>query len=125
MKTFIFALLSMLFVTNVTAHEMVPTYPSLRPSYVEGVYTTTIVLFNKRKDVEYYEISVMTEDWERIPFASASRVINLKYLDHATVEIYIKKEDVKRAVYICSESKLRRDGVSRTVISTKICSKFK
>ena len=42
------------------AHEMVPTYPKLKPSHVEGVSKVEMELFNKRKDVEFYEIGAVS-----------------------------------------------------------------
>jgi hypothetical protein len=108
-----------------SAHEMVPTYPKLRPSYMDGVYVTTMEMFNKRQDVEYYEIGVFDKDFEPIPFVSKYDVINIKYLGHVTFDIYITKSDVSRAEYICSRSKLRKDSAVRTAISSRICSRIK
>ena len=46
-----------------SAHSFVPTYPELKPSYVEGILYTTMSLFNARKDVEYYEFGVFNAEW--------------------------------------------------------------
>jgi len=108
-----------------TAHEMTPTYPKLRPSHLDNVYVTTMEMFNKRQDVEYYDIGVFDENWKPIPFVTKYEVINLKYLGHVTFDIYINKSDVSRAEYVCSTSKLRKDAKIRTAISSKICSRFK
>ena len=107
------------------AHEMVPTYPVLEPSHMDGVSKFTMKLFNKRADVEYYEIGVFDKDFNPIPFVSAYRVLNIKYLGHVTFDMYIRDTDRDQAVYVCSKSKLRKDDRVRTVISSKICSKFK
>ena len=64
----------MLLCSNAVAHEMTPTYPKWKVSYIEGVKTTTMKMVNKRKDVEWYEIGVFDEEWEPIPF-----VTNIKY----------------------------------------------
>ena len=105
------------------AHEMVPTYPKLEPSYVENIWKAELEIFNKRKDVEYYEIGVFDEEWQPIPFVSSYKVIYLKYLGHLGFEIYVRASDADRAVYVCSQSKLRGDG-SGTLLASKICSKF-
>lgn len=107
------------------AHEMVPTYPSLEPSYMDGLYKTTLTVFNKRKEVQYYEIGVFTSEWDPIPFVSKYKIYKIPYLSTVSFEIFIRKTDSDRAVYICSKSKLRKEDVALTGISSKICSKIK
>lgn len=108
------------------AHEMVPTYPKLVPSYVgKNVVSTTMTMFNKRSDVEYYEFGVFTEEWEPIPFVSKYKIWKIPYLSTVTVEIFLNKKDAKNAVYICSKSKLRKLDLTRTALSSRICSKIK
>lgn len=124
MRYFIGGLLA-LFVVSAIAHEMTPTYPKLRPSHLDNVYVTTMEMFNKRNDVEYYDIGVFDKDLKPIPFVSKYNVIKLKYLGHVTFDVYIRKADVSRATYVCSTSKLRKDDKKRTAVSSKICSKFK
>lgn len=106
------------------AHEMTPTYPKWGVSYLDGVRKTQIELFNKRKDVEWYEIGVFDKDWQPVPFVTQYDVINLKYLGHVKFDVYIRDVDTKRAEYICSKSKLRGDK-SGTMLSSRICSRFK
>lgn len=108
-----------------SAHEMTPTYPKLVPSHLDGVYKTTMEMFNKRADVEYYDIGVFDKDFNPIPFVSAYQVIKIKYLGHAKFDIYIRTVDKDRATYVCSRSKLRKDDSVRTAVSSRICSKFK
>jgi hypothetical protein len=105
------------------AHEMVPTYPKLKPSHVEGVSKVEMELFNKRKDVEFYEIGVFTEDWQPIPFVSAYRMAHVRYLGQLKFDVYIRSKDAEKAQYICSQSKLRGDGTG-TLLASRICSKF-
>ena len=107
------------------AHEMTPTYPKLSPSHLDNVYKTTMEMFNKRDDVEYYEIGVFDEDFNPIPFVTAYEIIKLRYLGHVTFDVYIRKSDVSRATYICSISKLRKEDKPKTAIASRICSKFK
>ena len=107
------------------AHEMTPTYPKLSPSHLDNVYKTTMEMFNKRADVEYYEIGVFDKDWNPIPFVTSYKIIKLRYQGHVTFDIYIRKEDVSKAEYVCSVSKLRKDSSVKTAISSRICSKFK
>jgi hypothetical protein len=102
---------------------MVPTYPKLKPSHVEGVSKVEMELFNKRKDVEFYEIGVFTEDWQPIPFVSAYRMAHVRYLGHLKFDVYIRNADSDRATYVCSQSKLRGDGTG-TLLASRICSKF-
>lgn len=126
MKSFLLTLATVLMLVPsfAIAHEMIPTYPKLRVSHLENLYVTTMQMFNKRADVEFYEIDVLDKYFNPIPFVSTSKVINLKHLEKITFDVYIRKEDAKRAMYICSSSKLSRNNTTRTAISSKICSKI-
>lgn len=107
------------------SHEMVPTYPEWRRGIYPGVLTTTIEIFNKRRDVEYYEIGVFDKDWQPIYFVADYQVIQLKYLSSASIDIYIARENRDRAEYVCSRSKIRKDTDIRTAVTSRICSRFK
>ena len=106
-------------------HQFMPAYPKLEPSYLDGVLVTKMELFNSREDVEYYELSVFTSEWEPVPFATEDKIINVEYLKRKIIEIYIRQQDRNRAVYICSKSKLRPNNMQATVVSSRICSKIK
>ena len=108
----------------VWAHEMLPTYPQLGPSYVDDVLQVQMRMFNKRQDVEYYEISVFDKDWQVVPFVTGYRILKVEYLSHVKFDIYIRKSDASKAMYVCSRSKLRKDNNEGTVVSSRICSKF-
>ena len=114
-----------MFGTIATAHEMTPTYPKLKSSFMDGVTVTTMRMFNKRKDVEYYEIGVFDEDFNPVPFVTAYRVIKIQYLGHVMFDVYIADRDKYRARYICSRSKLRKDTRIATNVTSRICSKIK
>lgn len=107
------------------AHQWLPTYPKLERSFVPGVWYTTLELFNSRKDVEYYQISVLDKDMQPVKFASRNRLVNVPYTKRVKVDVYIREEDKDRAVYICSLSKLFPGKETATVISSRICSKIK
>ena len=104
---------------------MTPTYPKMQPSHLDGVVKTTMQMFNKRQDVEYYEIGVFDADFNAVPFVTSYNIIKIKYLGHVTFDVYIRKADIGRAHYICSRSKLRKDKSVRTAVSSLICSKIK
>lgn len=107
------------------AHEMTPTYPKWENAHISDILVTKMDIFNKRKDIEYYEIGLFDKDFKPIPFVSAYTVVELKYLGHLSFEVFINKEDKERAIYLCSKSKLRKGGDVRAVVSSRICSKFK
>lgn len=107
------------------AHDMTPTYPKLTYSHLDGVVKTTMSMFNKRADVQYYEIGVFDKDFQPVPFVTSYNVIKLDYLSKVDFDVYIRKTDASRAVYICSRSKLRKDDKVRTAVSSRICSKIK
>ncbi len=107
------------------AHEMLPTYPRLKPSYVDDIMQVQMRMFNRRQDVEWYEIGVFDAKWDPVPFVTGYRILKVEYLSHVTFDVYIREDDAERAHYICSQSKLRRDDSEGTVIASRICSKFR
>jgi len=113
-----------LFCASVSAHEMTPTYPQWTPSHVEGVWKTTMEMFNKRKDVEWYEIAVFDKDFEPVNFVTSYRLFSMPYLSHVKFDVYVAAPDVHKAKYICSKSKLRLLSEQKTMVSSRICSKF-
>lgn len=92
---------------------------------MNGVYKVSMEMFNKRKDVEWYEIGVFDENRYPISFVSSYKVVNIPYLGHVKFDVFVRSEDVKRVVYICSRSKLRSEKVKDTLIASIICSKVK
>lgn len=108
-----------------SAHEQVPTYPELKPSYVQGVLSTTLVLFNKREDIRYYEISVFDSQWNKLEFATSSRIIEVPYQKQLSFDVFVRSKDRKKVTYICTESKLTKQQQTTTVVSSRICSKIK
>ena len=110
---------------HVDAHQFLPTYPKFENSFVEGVYYTKMELFNKRKEIEYYELSVFDDSWNALPFASETKIIRINYLETKKINVYVRKEDLKKVVYICTESKLKKQDIQNTLVTSKICSKIK
>ena len=115
----------LLLCSNVLAHEMTPTYPKWGVSHIEGISKTTMEMFNKRKDVKWYEIGVFDEEWKAIPFVTSYKVIQLDYLNHVKFDVYITSNNKDKAEYICSLSKLRGNSKNKPMVASKICSRFK
>jgi hypothetical protein len=107
------------------AHEMTPTYLQLKNSFVDNVATTRVELLNRREDVSYFALSVYDSAWNPIAFATKNRLVKVDYLNRQSIDIYIKNSDRDRATYVCSVSKLKKEDVKSTAISSKICSKIK
>ncbi|MFM1971730.1 MAG: hypothetical protein RL185_412 [Bacteroidota bacterium] len=118
-------LVSLFVATGALAHQFTPTYPRFESSFVDGVMHTRMEIFNKRREVEYYELGVFSQNWEPVTFASEDRIIRVRYLETKKINIYVKNEDLSKVTYICTESRLRKEDVKDTVISSKICSKVK
>ena len=119
----IFALCLFGFKSN--AHEMTPAYPVLDSSYINGVVVAKMKLFNRREDVEYYQIDVFTEDWKPISFATTDRLLKVGYNKNKLFEVYIRFADVKKTKYICTTSKLIKKKYQEALVSSMICSKIK
>jgi len=111
--------------TGASSHEMTPAYPKLNNSYMEGVYFARLNLFNRREDVEYYEIEVFTQEWEPVPFASSTRVMKVKQHKRKSFEVYVKESDKDRVTYICTRSKLFKSKEQLTLVASRICSKIR
>jgi len=107
--------------TPVYSHDMTPTYPTFKQSFMVGISVTTLEIFNKRKDVSYYEIGVFTDEWEPIPFVSQYTVIPMRYLDTVSFDVYVSQLSLDSVEYICSVSQLQYG----TTVSSKICSRVK
>jgi len=112
-----------IFAATAQAHEWTPTYPKFEPSFLDGIVVTTMSLFNKREEIEYYEITVFDEEWQPIPFASTSKLVHVSYLETKSIDIYIREVDCDRIEYICTESKIFIDDTSQTGVTSRICSK--
>lgn len=126
MKKLLFVILSLFSSASVgVAHEMTPTYPTLEPSYMDGVYQISMNLFNAREEVEYYEIGVYDDEWNPIPFAATNRIIHVPYHSRATFDVYLRKADKDKVTYICTLSRLKKEDVDQSAIASRICSKIK
>ena len=125
MIRFVAGLVLALAAGQAAAHELVPTYPELKPSYVQGVLSTTLVLFNKREDIRYYEISVFDSQWNKLEFATSSRIIEVPYQKQLSFDVFVRSKDREKVTYICTESKLTKQQQTTTVVSSRICSKIK
>ena len=125
MYRYLVLVILLLYGHSTSAHEFTPTYPDLKQSYMAGVLFSTMTLFNLRKDVTYYEIGVFDENWEKVPFAVQEKLLSVNYLEKVKVDVFIRSKDRKRAVYVCSKSKLLIEGTERTSLESRICSKFK
>ena len=117
------ALILSYFVGVAHAHQMSPTYPKWSDSYIDDISVSRVRVFNKRQDVEYYEIGVFDKDMKPIPFVTQYDLRGIKYHNYAEFTIFIKNEYKKDARYVCSTSMLPE--LKSTGVVSKICSKFK
>jgi hypothetical protein len=119
-------LLTLLLVSGLAqSHEQVPTYPKWKNGIYTGILTTRIEIFNKRSDIEYYEIGVFDANWQPVFFVADYKIIQLKYLSSASIDVYIAKENRDRVEYICSRSKVKKGNTSVPAVSSRICSRFR
>jgi hypothetical protein len=108
------------------AHELTPTYPKLTPSYIPGVMSTHVVLWNARQDVSYYKVEVFDENMQPVSFiATGGDLKKVDYLGRAHIEIFVREEDKDKATYICTQSKLKKGSAQRSLVASKVCSKIK
>lgn len=82
-------------------------------------------MFNKRSDVEYYELGVFDVDFNVVPFVSTYRIFPLPFLSHINLDLYVREEDVRNVTYICTRSKLRGEQRKTAIIASRVCSKVR
>jgi|TARA_R100001463_G_C3370943_1_gene204320 hypothetical protein len=110
---------------SVAAHDMTPTYPKWKMSFIPTAKMTTMQIFNKREDVQWYQIGVFDKDWEPIPFVTRYKIVNVKHLQRVRFDVYISDRNVEESKYICSTSKLRGNDSFKPIVESRICSRFK
>ena len=116
--------LLLLFVSgSLEAHELTPTYPELRSSYMNDIYEVKLKMWNARSDVEYYKIEVTDEDWNDVPFITTEKVFRLEHFGRRDISIFLPSDTT--ATYICTRSMLEKGNASKSIISSKVCSKIK
>ena len=118
-------ILWVLLCSSVAAHDMTPTYPKWKMSFIPTAKMTTMQIFNKREDVQWYQIGVFNEDWEPIPFVTRYKIVNVKHLERVRFDVYISNKNIQESKYICSTSKLRGNDNFKPIVESKICSRFK
>jgi len=111
-------------VASASAHEMTPAYPEVKPSHVKDVVKAEMSLFNSREDVEFYEVNLYDKDFKYIPFKTKYKLIRINYKERKNFTVYIRKKDLARATFICTTSKFRRGTTTRTLVSSRICSRL-
>ena len=118
-------ILWVLLCSSLAAHDMTPTYPKWKMSFIPSAKMTTMQVFNKRSDVQWYQIGVFDKEWQPIPFVTRYKIINIKYLKRVEFDVYVNEENAKLAEYICTTSKLRGNDDFKPIVESKICSRFK
>jgi hypothetical protein len=110
----------------VMAHELTPTYPKLTPSHIPGVLSTHVVLWNGRQDIGWYKVEVFDNDMKPINFiATGGDLKKVDYLNRAHIEVFVREEDKDVATYICTQSKIRKGSVQKSLVASKVCSKIR
>ena len=111
--------------SSVVAHDMTPTYPEWKMSFIPSAKMTTMQIFNKRADVKWYQIGVFDKEWNSIPFVTRYKILNIKHLQRVKFDVYVNKTNADLAEYICSTSKLRGNDDFKPIVESRICSRFK
>jgi len=103
---------------------MTPAYPEVKPSHVSDVVKVEMSLFNSREEIQYYQVDLFDLNWTNIPFSTTYRIIKIAYKEKKAFNVYIRKSDMDEAVYLCTTSKVRKSNKSKTLISSRICSRL-
>ena len=92
MRSFIVLIL---FSAGVQAHQFTPTYPEIRGSYVANVYKVDMKLFNKRREISYYEIQAFDKEWNPLKIGFNS-IVKIEYLETKNIPVYLGKEVARK-----------------------------
>jgi len=111
--------------SSVVAHDMTPTYPKWKMAFIPTAKMTSLQIFNKRNDIEWYEIKVFDKEWNALPFFTRHKILNVKYLSRVKFDLYMSNGYAEYAKYVCSTSKLRGKNSFEPIVESRICSKFK
>jgi len=109
----------------VWGHSWTPTYPKFEQSWADGIYQVNMTLWNSRADVNYFTFDVFDENFNHVPWAAYERTTHVAYLERKIINIYIRKEDLDRVVYICSRTQIVKRKDTASLVSSRICSKIK
>jgi len=110
---------------SVLGHEMVPTYPKWSQSFIPTAKVTTMKIFNKREDAKWYQINVLDNKWNQLPFVTRFKIVEVPYQKHVKFDVYVSEKVSKKAEYICTTSKLRGNDDFKPIVESRICSRFK
>lgn len=103
---------------------MTPAYPEMKPTSVSGVVRFEMSLFNARDDVEWFIIAAFDKDFRPRRFATESNIINVKPNQRVNFNVYFRKQDVGKTVYVCTQSKLRAEAADIAMVASTICSRI-
>lgn len=92
---------------------------------MDGILKTDMVLFNARKDVSYYEVTVYDGKWNPVSFATVDKISHVPHNKKKVIEVFVRKADKNNIVYICTESRMKPGTMTATFISSRVCSKVK
>jgi len=117
-------IIGMLAASSAFAHEMTPAYPEVKMSHVKNVVKVEMSLFNSREEINYYQVDLFDLNWMPIPFSTPYRIMKVDYKEYKAFDVYIRKRDLPEAVFLCTTSKVRKTNISRTLVSSTICSRL-
>ena len=82
-------------------------------------------VFNKRADAKWYQINVLDNKWNQLPFVTRYKIIEVPFQKHVKFDVYVSEKVSKKAEYICTTSKLRGNDDFKPIVESRICSRFK
>ena len=118
-----FLILLLLVSGSAMAHELTPTYPELKQSYMRDVLQVNLKMWNARVDVTHYKIEVTDKDWKDVPFITNEKTFRLEHFGRRNIEIFLPSDTT--AMYICTRSLLEKGNAQKSIVSSKVCSKIK
>ena len=110
--------------SGVSAHEQTPAYPKMKYSTVKNVVKFELSIFNQRERVKYYRIALFDKNFVGLPFSTRHRIIKVDYQTRKNFAVYVRKNDLDEAQYICTISKTMKERGSKPFVRSMVCSKI-
>tara|TARA_B100001094_G_scaffold302796_1_gene330355 strand:+ start:1440 stop:1835 length:396 start_codon:yes stop_codon:yes gene_type:complete len=123
-KVILFTILGAMLGANAQSHEQTPAYPRILPSHVQDVVKIQLQILNRRKEINYYEVGLFDKNFDEIDFTTKRKIIKIDYEEKIDFDVYLRKSDLHKAVYICTASKILKSNKSRAIVSSIVCSKL-
>ena len=77
---------------------------------------TVVAIFDIGKTNK--KLLLFDQNFEEMDFTTKRKIIKIDYQEKVDFDVYLRKSDLDRAVYICTASKILKSNSSRAIVSS-------